>query len=243
MSAAWTVSCPSSFTALSSSEAAAAEMPAEHADPATTARVKYFPNAARNTPGKKPRETGGVKRLSRPGRPRRTHAQMLPEAGIPRYSDARGRGDVSTNRASWDEYFMAIARAGRDALDLRPKARRRRDRARSDDPDHRLQRLDPRPPPLRRRRPPDGGRPLRAHRRTPRPTPSCKRRATACASDGADIYVTASPCFGCFKLIANSGLSRIVFGEFYRDERIFDFSRQLGIELVHLPPASPPGPA
>jgi dCMP deaminase len=49
------------------------------------------------------------------------------------------------------------------------------------------------------------------------------------------IYVTASPCFGCFKLIANSGLKRIVFGEFYRDERIFELSRELGIELVHLP--------
>lgn len=49
------------------------------------------------------------------------------------------------------------------------------------------------------------------------------------------IYVTASPCFGCFKLIANSGLKRIVFGEFYRDERIFELSRELGIELSHLP--------
>jgi dCMP deaminase len=57
--------------------------------------------------------------------------------------------------------------------------------------------------------------------------------------DGAGIYVTASPCFGCFKLIANAGLSRIVFGEFYRDERIFDFARQLGLELVHPPPGAP----
>jgi dCMP deaminase len=53
--------------------------------------------------------------------------------------------------------------------------------------------------------------------------------------EGAGIYVTASPCFGCFKLIANAGLMRIVFGEFYRDERIFDLSQQLGMELVHLP--------
>jgi dCMP deaminase len=53
--------------------------------------------------------------------------------------------------------------------------------------------------------------------------------------DTAEIYVTASPCFGCFKLIANAGLKRIVFGEFYRDERIFDFSKKLGIELVHVP--------
>jgi len=53
--------------------------------------------------------------------------------------------------------------------------------------------------------------------------------------EGGEIYVTASPCFGCFKLIANAGLVRVVFGEFYRDERIFEFSRALTIELVHLP--------
>ena len=62
--------------------------------------------------------------------------------------------------------------------------------------------------------------------------------------DGADIYVTASPCFGCFKLIANAGLARIVFGEFYRDERIFTLSKALGITLEHLPnPESPAAPA
>ena len=53
--------------------------------------------------------------------------------------------------------------------------------------------------------------------------------------ESADIYVTASPCFGCFKLIANAGIMRIVFGEFYRDERIFSLSEQLGIKLEHLP--------
>ena len=57
-------------------------------------------------------------------------------------------------------------------------------------------------------------------------------------TDGASIYVTASPCFSCFKLIANAGIVRIVFGEFYRDERIFAFSQQLSLELMHLPPAA-----
>lgn len=52
--------------------------------------------------------------------------------------------------------------------------------------------------------------------------------------DGATIYTTASPCWPCFKLVANSGLVRIVFGEFYRDPRIFDFATKLGIELVDL---------
>ncbi len=52
--------------------------------------------------------------------------------------------------------------------------------------------------------------------------------------DGADIYVTASPCFNCFKLIANAGIGRIAFGEFYRDERIFRLSAEIGITLEHV---------
>lgn len=52
--------------------------------------------------------------------------------------------------------------------------------------------------------------------------------------DGASIYVTASPCWGCFRLIANAGIVRIVFGEFYRDNKIFEFSKRLGIELVDM---------
>lgn len=52
--------------------------------------------------------------------------------------------------------------------------------------------------------------------------------------DGGTIYTTASPCWNCFKLIANTGLKRICFGEFYRDERIFGIARKLKIELVKL---------
>ncbi len=52
--------------------------------------------------------------------------------------------------------------------------------------------------------------------------------------EGCDIYTTASPCWPCFKLIANAGMKRVVFGEFYRDERIFDVAKSLGIELVGL---------
>jgi len=53
--------------------------------------------------------------------------------------------------------------------------------------------------------------------------------------EGGHIYVTASPCFGCFKLVANAGLRRIVFGEFYRDQRIFELSRTLELQLDHVP--------
>jgi dCMP deaminase len=52
--------------------------------------------------------------------------------------------------------------------------------------------------------------------------------------DDATLYVTASPCWGCFKATANAGIKRIVYGEFYRDERIFDVAKRIGIELLHL---------
>jgi dCMP deaminase len=52
--------------------------------------------------------------------------------------------------------------------------------------------------------------------------------------DQGAIYVTASPCWGCFRLIANAGIMRVVFGEFYRDPKIFDVSQRLGIDLVDL---------
>ena len=52
--------------------------------------------------------------------------------------------------------------------------------------------------------------------------------------EGADIYTSASPCWPCFKMIANAGIKRIVYGEFYRDERIFQVALKLGIELVDL---------
>lgn len=54
------------------------------------------------------------------------------------------------------------------------------------------------------------------------------------AIEGAEIYITASPCWGCFRLLANSGIRRIYYGEFYRDARIHDFAEEAGIELVDL---------
>ena len=57
--------------------------------------------------------------------------------------------------------------------------------------------------------------------------------------EGATLYVTASPCWSCFKMVANAGIRKIVFGEFYRDARIHEISQTLGIELVDL--TRPPG--
>jgi dCMP deaminase len=53
--------------------------------------------------------------------------------------------------------------------------------------------------------------------------------------DGATVYVTASPCWICFKQLANAGIVRICYGEFYRDNRIFEVAAKIGIELVHVP--------
>ena len=52
--------------------------------------------------------------------------------------------------------------------------------------------------------------------------------------DGAELYTTASPCWPCFKLIANSGIRRIYYGEFYRDEKPLAVAEHLGIELIDL---------
>jgi dCMP deaminase len=57
--------------------------------------------------------------------------------------------------------------------------------------------------------------------------------------DGSSIYVTASPCWGCFRLIANAGIARIAFGEFYRDPRIFEVAAKLAIELVDMSKSKP----
>ena len=52
--------------------------------------------------------------------------------------------------------------------------------------------------------------------------------------EDSEIYITASPCYDCFKLIANAGINKIYFGEFYRDKQIMDHAKELGIELVDL---------
>jgi dCMP deaminase len=58
--------------------------------------------------------------------------------------------------------------------------------------------------------------------------------------DGAELYTTASPCWSCFKLIANAGIGTIYYGEFYRDRRSVEVAGQLRIALVDLS-AGPPG--
>jgi dCMP deaminase len=56
---------------------------------------------------------------------------------------------------------------------------------------------------------------------------------------GGQIYITASPCWSCFKLIANAGIEAVYYGEFYRDERIFQVAQTLGVQLVRIEGALP----
>ncbi len=52
--------------------------------------------------------------------------------------------------------------------------------------------------------------------------------------EGAEIYVTASPCWNCFKMVANVGIKAIYYGEFYRDDRIFDAAKKLRMIVTQI---------
>jgi len=55
------------------------------------------------------------------------------------------------------------------------------------------------------------------------------------SSAGATLYVTASPCMECAKLIIQSGISRVVFHDLYRIADGIDLLKRAGIECVHIP--------
>ena len=54
------------------------------------------------------------------------------------------------------------------------------------------------------------------------------------SSDGATLYVTASPCLECSKLIIQSGIKRVVYGEKYRLMDGVELIKRAGIEVVFL---------
>jgi len=55
-------------------------------------------------------------------------------------------------------------------------------------------------------------------------------------SNGATLYVTASPCIECAKLIIQSGIRRVVYGERYRLDEGLNLLRRAGIETIYLHP-------
>ena len=50
------------------------------------------------------------------------------------------------------------------------------------------------------------------------------------SSDGATLYVTASPCMECAKLIIQAGIKRVVYGENYRIMDGLELLQEAGIE-------------
>lgn len=55
------------------------------------------------------------------------------------------------------------------------------------------------------------------------------------SSDGSTLYVTASPCLECAKLIIQAGIKRIVFNELYRLSTGVELLERAGVECVHVP--------
>ncbi|MCM1441313.1 MAG: dCMP deaminase family protein [Roseburia sp.] len=55
------------------------------------------------------------------------------------------------------------------------------------------------------------------------------------SSDGSTLYVTASPCVECAKLIIQAGIERVVFNELYRLHDGIELLQRAGIEVVHVP--------
>lgn len=52
-------------------------------------------------------------------------------------------------------------------------------------------------------------------------------------SDNATLYVTASPCMECAKLIVQAGIRRVVYGENYRITDGIELLKRAGIEVIY----------
>jgi len=55
-------------------------------------------------------------------------------------------------------------------------------------------------------------------------------------SEGATIYITASPCIECAKLIIQAGIKRVVYGEKYRLTDGIELLERAHIETIYLNP-------
>ncbi len=55
------------------------------------------------------------------------------------------------------------------------------------------------------------------------------------SSDGSTLYVTASPCLDCAKLIIQAGITRVVFNELYRITDGIELLKRAGVECHHIP--------
>lgn len=55
------------------------------------------------------------------------------------------------------------------------------------------------------------------------------------SSEGSTLYVTASPCMECSKLIIQAGIKRVVFSDLYRIQDGIELLKKAGVEVVHMP--------
>lgn len=55
------------------------------------------------------------------------------------------------------------------------------------------------------------------------------------SSDGSTLYITASPCLECSKLIIQAGIRRVVYNDLYRIADGLELLRRAGVECVHIP--------
>ena len=55
------------------------------------------------------------------------------------------------------------------------------------------------------------------------------------SSEGARMYVTASPCIECAKLIIQAGIKRVIYSEKYRLEDGIELLKRANIEVIYLP--------
>ena len=54
------------------------------------------------------------------------------------------------------------------------------------------------------------------------------------SSQGSTLYITASPCLECAKLIIQSGIIRVVYSDSYRKSEGIDLLMRAGIEVVQI---------
>ena len=54
------------------------------------------------------------------------------------------------------------------------------------------------------------------------------------SGDGADIFITHAPCIECAKLIYQSGINCVYYGENYRDDSGIKFLQKSGVKIEQL---------
>ena len=55
------------------------------------------------------------------------------------------------------------------------------------------------------------------------------------SSQGSTLYIPASPCLECSKLIIQAGIKRVVFNDLYRITDGLNVLNRAGVETVHIP--------